>query len=49
MRKGGFLVHRSQSRSEDETEIRESEDALRTAGDRIVVALTDEERRELLA
>jgi hypothetical protein len=49
MRKGGFLVHRSQSRSEDETEIRDSEDALRTAGDRIVVALTDEERRELLA
>jgi flagellar hook protein FlgE len=30
MRKGGFLAHRSQSRSEDETEIRGSEDALRT-------------------
>src|SRR5262249_41976006 len=30
MRKGGFLAHRSQSRSEDETEIRDSEDAVRT-------------------
>src|SRR5262249_32473269 len=30
VRKGGFLAHRSQSRSEDETEIRDGKDALRT-------------------
>ena len=34
MRKGGFLAHRSQSRSEDETEIRDSEDAVRTSHQR---------------